>query len=625
MTTKPFYEDGAELEREHEKALSDFDKKHGFEGAPNDNGKNNGKGRKGNGKGSKQPNQEQKQVVKEEYTQKYSYGNTLMEAVIIGNKPLFTVIDSTANLTNIPELAANIAFHKGVQLDEKTVFRPLESTSYINKPYYFKSEKEFDECIEKAKHETLDTLYRRTKSIWKKYIDADDFHLSICAADTIFSYFQDKIGMTHYLFFVGGNGSGKSNNLSVFHFLAYRNMTSSDITAANIYQFLGSRDEGVGTICEDEADGIDEDRTKMGIYKNGYTTGFPITRTDTSFGRHQNKFNTFCFKAFAAERLPDSMKAKGFKERTLEMKCAYGIPKHDIIEVANPAGDGDFQELLDELNEMRNTLLCYRLIHYHETIPNIPLNIHNREKQLFKPVLRVFQGTETLDELLPVISEYVSQKRKSDTKTLHSFLYQHIKRLIQAQNTTQLGSSLIWNSLKDVLESKDIPNKPQSCETVEFGVISQKEIVSTLQEVFGATSLKTREGRYLLFDILKLNKLDKIYNVDLEIKVVTHVTHVTHVGLDRHIENGPKHAQTDDKKDVKNTVQDSQNVSQASQASQTLNPKNEPTEHEDDILAAKGMYRTGGKWGCPTCKVKLDYFWARDHICNGKKKESDRK
>jgi predicted ATPase len=75
--------------------------------------------------------------------------------------------------------------------------------------------------------------------------------ISLSTADTIFTYFQDKIGLTHYLFFVGGNNSGKSNNLTVLSFLAYRNMTSSDMTSANIYQFLGSGEEGIGTICED--------------------------------------------------------------------------------------------------------------------------------------------------------------------------------------------------------------------------------------------------------------------------------------------------------------------------------------------------------------------------------------
>ena len=44
------------------------------------------------------------------------------------------------------------------------------------------------------------------------------------AADEIYSYFQEKIGLTHYLFFTGGNNSGKSNNLTKIRYTAYRNM-----------------------------------------------------------------------------------------------------------------------------------------------------------------------------------------------------------------------------------------------------------------------------------------------------------------------------------------------------------------------------------------------------------------
>ncbi|MGA9170102.1 MAG: hypothetical protein WBZ20_08155, partial [Nitrososphaeraceae archaeon] len=55
-------------------------------------------------------------------------------------------------------------------------------------------------------------------------------HISIAAADEIYSYFQEKIGLTHYLFFTGGNNSGKSNNLTKIHYTAYRNMMSTDMT-----------------------------------------------------------------------------------------------------------------------------------------------------------------------------------------------------------------------------------------------------------------------------------------------------------------------------------------------------------------------------------------------------------
>lgn len=56
----------------------------------------------------------------------------------------------------------------------------------------------------------VDSLYTKVKSMCKKYADRDDFHIVICAADIIFTYFQDKLGMTHYLLFVGDNDVGVS-------------------------------------------------------------------------------------------------------------------------------------------------------------------------------------------------------------------------------------------------------------------------------------------------------------------------------------------------------------------------------------------------------------------------------
>ena len=108
----------------------------------------------------------------------------------------------------------------------------------MNRPYVFKSKEEFDDLIENAKHETIDSLYDKVKKQWQKYDAADDLEISLCSADTIFTYFQDSLGMTHYLFFVGSPDSGKSNRLLVFNFLAYRNFMSTDVTPSNIYRFL---------------------------------------------------------------------------------------------------------------------------------------------------------------------------------------------------------------------------------------------------------------------------------------------------------------------------------------------------------------------------------------------------
>ncbi len=488
----------------------------------------------GNSKNGDRENKPRKQY----FVQKYSRVDLLAEAVIVGGIPYFAV-----SKPDCISLKSSIPITEGE-------YRPYEQMAYLNRPYSFKSKKDFESCIEKAKGETLETLYQKLEQIWKKYIDADDFHISICAADTIFTYYQDRLGLTHYLFFIGGNNCGKSNNLLVLNYLAYRNFTSTDMTAPNIYQFLGSGEEGQGTLCEDEADRIDEDKQKMAIHKNGYIKGFPVARTDTSFGRKQLKYNTFCFKAFAAEKFPDSVKAKGFNQRVIELQCSAGDPERDIAEVTNPGGEEEFQDLLDELNEIRNLLLVYRLFHFHEKIPDIKLNIKGREKQLFKSLLRIFQNTKVLDKLLPVISNYVSQKREANYNTLHAFLYRAIKDMMKSQKTAHLESGYVWEYIKSILPGEEVLGRALSYETSEFGIITQKEIIQTLEHIFGAKTKKIHGIRRLVFDISKLQRLSRAFDMAVEIKVMKDGEGVGHgeevnrgsdwtdwtdVGLDRHI------------------------------------------------------------------------------------------
>lgn len=61
--------------------------------------------------------------------------------------------------------------------------------------------------------------------------------------------------------------------------------------------------------------------------------------------------------------------------------------------------------------------------------------------------------------------------------------------------------------------------------------------------MFGANTPKKRHGnsRALVFDKSKLERLSKIYDLDIKVQVVTgsnspHLPHSPHIGLDRHIE-----------------------------------------------------------------------------------------
>jgi hypothetical protein len=448
------------------------------------------------------------------YATVYTDETSLYEAIII---------NSASSFAKISLGTRKILLCTEIQLSDSEALVPLPFNLYMSRPYVFRSEKEFYSVVEKVRHETLDTLYQKVKTKWDLYIDNDKEHNIMCAGDTIFTYFQDKLGMTHYDFFVGGNGTGKTNNLHILNLLAYRNVLSSDMTAANMYQLLGNGKHGIVTMCEDEADDIDEDREKMKIYKDGVTTSIPVLRTDISFGRKQFKYNTFCFKACAAERLPDVIKAKGFLQRCIIYNCRYGSPRYDISEVIEPGGDRKLQCLLDDLLELRNKLLVYRLLHYHEEIPNMELNIKDREKQLFKSTFRVFQNSDkALEELKIGINKYLSEYRQRRSNTFHAFLYKVVRELIKIEKTFELKSTLIWTRLKDELHGREIPNKPMSFECEDFGTVTQGSVTKTLREVFGANLKRYgKAGRCLKFYSKNLNKLAKVYEAPTEIKVTS--------------------------------------------------------------------------------------------------------
>jgi hypothetical protein len=160
------------------------------------------------------------------YIHKYSTGIPLAEAILIGDtEPQFLqIIEGKAELLREIELPGNI------------VLRPLDKWSYLSKEYPFSSIAEINEYIERARKETPDSLYYKIKSEWEKYIDHDD--IVICAADTYFSYFQDKLGMTHYLHFIGDNDVGKTSNLKVFQQIAYRPFYNISATATDVLEVL---------------------------------------------------------------------------------------------------------------------------------------------------------------------------------------------------------------------------------------------------------------------------------------------------------------------------------------------------------------------------------------------------
>jgi hypothetical protein len=156
-------------------------------------------------------------------------------------------------------------------------------------------------------------------------------------------------------------------------------------------------------------------------------------------------------------------------------------------------------------------------------MPDIEINLENREKQLFKPVIRVFQNTNSLNRLLPAISKYVSQRRQKNSNTLTACLYKVIRDLIKQEDSVELSSSLIWHTITnpEILPGESLPNNTLSYNSEEFGPISQKQITQECMDVFGARKAPRHgSSNKLIFDIDKLKRLGKIYEMTLDVKVV---------------------------------------------------------------------------------------------------------
>jgi hypothetical protein len=526
----------------------------------------------GNGKGNhttsgngKSKSEEAQKIISKSQVYKLG-GHFLAEAVLIGehNRPYWISSDSLSGQISTQEFIDITDDMDGKQ--KKFLYAPRR-TSYLNEPYIFNSIEQINQLIEDVKvNETPDTLFSKIKAQWKKYVSESDSHIHLCCGDCVFTFFQDRLGTTHYLFFVADTEAGKSSNLFMFKYLAYRAFLAIDISIANIYRFYGNEFEGIGTLLEDEIDDLDQQPEKLRMYKSGYTKGLKVPKnekTSESQGYEQEGYNVFGFKAFAAESMPFSHKAKGFRERTIEMPCSFGLPEYDIQEIVNDTDDPKHKALLAELNDLRNRLLIYRLVHCHDPIPDIDVDLQAREKQLWKPLLRVFHqnGPKAFDILNKVVTEYVEEYRQQKSHTQTAFLVRMISELVKEKGGLTLAISDIWNKYKEKLHGGEEIGKT-SYRSNEYGDMSQKRLSELLRDQFKARPPKHHgDKRQLVFDKTALDRMKQKYRINLnKNNAGMDGTDGTDIGLDRHLSE-----ENSDSKTSKNTEENTNNYSKSEQ------------------------------------------------------------
>jgi hypothetical protein len=178
--------------------------------------------------------------------------------------------------------------------------------------------------------------------------------------------------------------------------------------------------------------------------------------------------------------MPDKRKSKGFLERIIPLKAVPGDPLFDISEVVDGSGDEQFKELYQELEDTRKLLLMYRLLHHNDLIQDVKLNIKNRYKQLTKPLIRLFQKTESVNDIVKSLSKYLIEKNQEKIDSLDSAILSFIINLIPTHGEI-LYNDQIWQELKIKYPNGEIQEKPYSWYLEGYGSVSKNSITKSVK------------------------------------------------------------------------------------------------------------------------------------------------
>jgi hypothetical protein len=439
----------------------------------------------------------------------FKYSNNkrgpLHESVILAGRPMFIKCESGQ-------------VRAVEQIDEASrIIRPPNREECPYPPYEFSQLNEVETYINRAKDLAtgIESFYPKLKEIVLKYIDQEEPIIILLVADVIWSYFQDLFSTTHYINAAGDNETGKSTIGFVFQYTGYRPVRATGISAANYYRTLGAVEPGQCTIIEDEADNIEEDPDKLKIYNGGYEYTAMIPKINMN-SRDQNQiwFYGYCLKIRISNKSLDPNKAKSLIERTLTLHCKPAVRNnlHSIKDVIiNPPGDPIRQELYQELMDFRKLMLCYRLIHYRDHIPDIDTGLRNRDNELGGPLLRLFNGTKAFGDIKYALDKFLAQRRGIKHKTIEHVLRPLVVELLDKSNSLEISLEQIWDAIPSYILGRLNSQNPNEYQTIEYGSLHRNTLSQKIEDMFGATRKRKNNGSVLIFNGEKVRELKKNY------------------------------------------------------------------------------------------------------------------
>jgi hypothetical protein len=429
-------------------------------------------------------------------------GVGLAEAVLINGEPMFafTINGGTS-----------VTFYEQLETEDMILRPPTKQEYPPDSAYEFASEEEFMDYIRIANED--DHLYKLYKDVRKLYtkdyfVDTEPKNSTLLALYTVTSFFQDKFSTVPYIWLIGDNGSGKNSILITYSWLGYRVFYMSGASGANICEYLGTVEEGQGTVAEDELGDLDNDPYKKLLYMTGYASGNCVPKildASSSTTREQRYYRSYCQKISASENLPSIKYSKGVLDREFIIKCMKGFPKYNVKMTKKRTRTPEVLRLVSELQILKKRLFAYRLAHYDDVIGEIQgLSISGRALELIESALLLFNkyrrsGSEDdhddktfNDEILPTLSEFLKERLGRRNDSLEGRLYPIITTLMAAQNgKDEFDNDTIFGFVQTEMGGRELSGKPGVFYVDELSMtVTRTKIMKVLREKFKA--VKTR-------------------------------------------------------------------------------------------------------------------------------------
>jgi len=433
-------------------------------------------------------------------------GDAWLESIYWNDNPAFLVLRNE-------QLDISAPIFMEEERDDR-IYLPAEAGHVPYRPFSFFGD-EWKQVREIA------SIYESCFSEFSTFVDVQEpSHLHLMCSGVLLSYKQDKVTTVPYFYLVGDRESGKSRALEVMSYLAYRPLFGVSIPAADIYGYLET-DSGLGTILEDEAQGIEKDPEKLKIYKSGYRQGAKVPRTvlPPKGKRYIEYYNTYCFKVFAAEKTSYDLP---FMDRCLLVHMIQGYPAKDEMK----------REDVQRLLKIRNQLLLWRLRTYSNSLSAIQVEgLRGRAKELWSPLLTVAARTPSETHLRTLLANHQEIRVETARESLEGRLTKAVASLVVSTRQLQIPFIDIWTYLTNDLEGATIdPRNQNVVMTQNFGRLTKFKVGCRLRDVLKATTMAVRDGRDVkkvaVFDPSTLDRAVKRYYLESDIAplFVTSVT-----------------------------------------------------------------------------------------------------